>query len=63
MILRHILLGGAARRDPCAERLEADGSRTLVGGARAGDGFGEAPLLTGKTHMQFLVTATRRLGR
>jgi signal transduction histidine kinase len=40
-----------------AERLEADGSKTIVGSARAGGGFGEAPLLTGKTQMQFMVTA------
>ena len=42
-----------------AERLEADGSRTLVGIAGAGDGFGEAPLLTGKTHILFLITAAQ----
>ncbi|HEY6489879.1 MAG: ATP-binding protein [Terracidiphilus sp.] len=41
-----------------AERMEADGSRTVIGGARAGEGFGEAPLLLGKTHMQIVVTAT-----
>ncbi len=40
-----------------AERLEADGSRTVVGGAPAGDGFGEAPLLSGKSHMSFRGTA------
>jgi signal transduction histidine kinase len=40
-----------------AERLEADGSRTAVGGAHAGDGFGEAPLLSGKSHMTFRGTA------
>ncbi len=40
-----------------AERLEADGSRTVVGGANAGDGFGEAPLLSGKSHMSFRGTA------
>jgi len=48
-----VVLGGEAR----AERLEADGSRTVVGGARSGDGFGEAPLLSGKTHMSFRVIA------
>ena len=42
-----------------AERLEADGSRTLVGIASEGDGFGEAPLLTGKSHILFLVTAAQ----
>jgi signal transduction histidine kinase len=40
-----------------AERVERDGSRTTVGGARSGDGFGEAALLSGKTQTQFLVTA------
>ena len=49
-----VVLNGEMR----AERLEADGSRTVVGGARAGDGFGEAPLLSGKSHMSFRVTAT-----
>jgi signal transduction histidine kinase len=32
-----------------AERPEPDETWTLVGSARAGDGFGEAPLLTGKS--------------
>jgi signal transduction histidine kinase len=49
-----LVLSGEMR----AERLEADGSRTIVGGARSGDGFGEAPLLSGKSHMSFRVTAT-----
>ena len=40
-----------------AERLEEDGTLTLVGIAGAGDGFGEAPLLTGKTRIVFLITA------
>ena len=40
-----------------AERLEADGSRIVVGGARAGDGFGEAPILSGKSKMSFRSTA------
>jgi len=48
-----VVLSGEMR----AERLEADSSRTVVGGARSGDGFGEAPLLSGKTHMSFRVTA------
>ena len=48
-----VVLGGETR----AERLEADGSRTVVGGARTGDGFGEAPLLSGKSHMTFRATA------
>jgi signal transduction histidine kinase len=42
-----------------AERLEADGTRTLVGIASEGDGFGEAPLLMGKSHFLFLVTAAQ----
>jgi CRP-like cAMP-binding protein len=42
-----------------AERLEPDGSRTLAGIASAGEGFGEAPLLTGKTHSPFLIVAAR----
>jgi signal transduction histidine kinase len=40
-----------------AERPESDGSLTTVGSAGTGEGFGEAPLLTGKTQMVFLVTA------
>jgi signal transduction histidine kinase len=42
-----------------AERLEADGTRTLVGIAGAGEGFGEAPMLSGKSHVHFLVTAAQ----
>jgi len=42
-----------------AERPEHDGSYTLVGLAKAGDGFGEAPLLTGKNYTPFLIVATR----
>jgi signal transduction histidine kinase len=48
-----VVLQGETR----AERLEADGSRTVVGGAGSGDGFGEAPILSGKSHMTFRVTA------
>jgi len=40
-----------------AERPEPDGSRTLVGFANAGDGFGEAPLLTGKNNSPFFILA------
>ena len=40
-----------------AERPEPDGSRTVVGMASAGDGFGEAPLLTGKGHSPFFILA------
>jgi signal transduction histidine kinase len=41
-----------------AERPEQDGSRTPVGMARPGDGFGEAHFLTGKTRAPFFVVAT-----
>jgi signal transduction histidine kinase len=47
------------RGDLRAERIEADGSHTLVGTATDGGGFGEAPLLSGKTQMSFFVTAER----
>jgi signal transduction histidine kinase len=49
-----VVLQGETR----AERLEPDGSRTTVGAARTGDGFGEAALLSGKSHILFLCTAT-----
>lgn len=42
-----------------AERPEADGSLTVVGVAAAGEGFGEAPLLTGKTNSPFVIRAAR----
>jgi len=42
-----------------AERPEPDGSRTVVGIAGAGEGFGETPLLTGKTYSPFFIQATR----
>ncbi len=42
-----------------AERPEPDGSRTLLGIARAGEGFGETPLLTGKTASTSLMVAER----
>jgi signal transduction histidine kinase len=48
-----VVLRGQTR----GERLEADGSRTVVGEARAGGGFGESPLLSGKSQMTFRVTA------
>jgi signal transduction histidine kinase len=50
-----LLLSGEA----CAERVEQDGSRTIVGKAGAGDGFGEATLLSGRPLMPFLVSATQ----
>jgi signal transduction histidine kinase len=40
-----------------AERQEPDGTRTTVGIASVGDGFGEAPLLTGKGHSPFFILA------
>jgi signal transduction histidine kinase len=42
-----------------AERKEADGSWSLVGRARTGEGFGEVALLAGKKISPFRVTATR----
>ncbi len=45
------------RGEMLAERVEADGSHTCVGGASAGEGFGEAPFLSGKTKMSFLISA------
>ncbi len=42
-----------------AERLEADGSKTLVGVASSGEGFGEAPLLSGKPYIPFLITTSQ----
>jgi signal transduction histidine kinase len=42
-----------------AEKPEADGARTVVGIARAGEGFGEAPMLTGKTQIPVYVLAVR----
>jgi signal transduction histidine kinase len=46
-----LVLEGQAR----AERPEPDGTRTMVGLARAGEGFGETPLLTGRTESAFYV--------
>ena len=50
-----VLLEGETR----AERPEADGSRTLVGIATPGDGFGETPLLMGKTHSPFFIQTAK----
>jgi signal transduction histidine kinase len=50
-----VVLAGEIR----AEKPEADGSRTMMGMVRAGEGFGESPLLTGKTHFPFFVFASR----
>jgi signal transduction histidine kinase len=48
-----VVLEGGIR----AERREADGSLTTIGLANAGDGFGEASLLTGKTQSPFSIVA------
>jgi signal transduction histidine kinase len=50
-----VLLAGEVR----AERPEPDGSQTMVGIAKAGEGFGETLLLTGKTHKSFLMVAAK----
>ena len=48
-----LVLDGECR----AEREEPDGSYSTVGTAQPGEGFGETPFLTGKTHSAFLVSA------
>ena len=40
-----------------ADRPEPDGSRTTVSIARAGQGFGEAPMLMGKVHSPMIIQA------
>jgi signal transduction histidine kinase len=50
-----VVLDGEIR----TERPEPDGSRTVTGIAHSGDGFGEVPLLIGKTEASFFVVATR----
>src|ERR1700679_2109455 len=50
-----VLLEGEIR----VERPEPDGSYTPMSVARAGEGFGETPLLIGKTEATFLVVASR----
>jgi signal transduction histidine kinase len=50
-----VVLDGEIR----AERPEKDGSLTLGALAGTGEGFGEAPLLTGKSYTPFLVHAAR----
>jgi signal transduction histidine kinase len=50
-----LVLDGETR----AERPEADGTRTTVGMVQAGDGFGETPLLSGRTQSIFLITAVQ----
>lgn len=51
-----LLLDGEIR----AERPEKDGSLTLVGISRSGEGFGEAPILSGKGYSPFLITANQQ---
>jgi signal transduction histidine kinase len=50
-----VVLEGETR----AERPEQDGSWTLVGCAKPGDGFGEVPLLTGRPRTHFRIMAAR----
>lgn len=50
-----VLLEGEVR----AERNEPDGTWTLVTSVRSGEAFGEAPLLTGRTHSVFRVSAAQ----
>jgi signal transduction histidine kinase len=40
-----------------AERVEQDGTRTIVGHMEAGEGFGETPLLSGKSKSSFSIIA------
>jgi signal transduction histidine kinase len=42
-----------------ADRPEPDGSRSTVSVARAGQGFGEAPMLIGKKHSPMIIEAVR----
>ncbi len=42
-----------------ALRAEADGTSTLISSVAAGEGFGEAPILSGRTHSIFRVIASR----
>jgi signal transduction histidine kinase len=41
-----------------AEKVEKDGSATVFGSACTGEGFGEVPLLTGRTAMPFRIVAS-----
>jgi signal transduction histidine kinase len=50
-----VVLDGEIR----TERPEPDGSRTVMGVATTGEGFGETPLLMGKTEGTFFLIATR----
>jgi signal transduction histidine kinase len=50
-----VVLDGEIRVD----RPEPDGSRTTVSLAKAGQGFGEAPILMGKPHSPMIIEATQ----
>jgi len=50
-----LVLSGEIR----ADRPEPDGSQTTVGFARTGEGFGEAPLLTGRAYAHFAIVAVQ----
>ncbi len=56
-----VVLSGEVR----IERPETDGSRTVAGVAPTGEGYGEAPLLSGRVQSPFFTVATRdaRLAR
>jgi signal transduction histidine kinase len=45
--------------ETCAKRPEPDGTWTMVGSARAGDGFGETPLLTCRSASMFRIVAVQ----
>ena len=49
-----VVLNGDIR----AERLEPDGSQSIVGYARTGEAFGEVPLLTARAHTPIVLRAT-----
>ncbi|HEU5457171.1 MAG TPA: ATP-binding protein [Terracidiphilus sp.] len=49
-----VVLSGEMR----AEKVEKDGSATVFGSARTGEGFGEVPLLTGKPVLPFRIVAS-----
>jgi signal transduction histidine kinase len=51
-----VVLEGEVR----AERGEPDGTWTLISSVHAGEAFGEAPLLMGRSHSAFRVTASQR---
>jgi len=53
MMFYWLLLEGKCQ----ADRVEPDGSHSTVGTAQDGEGFGETPFLTGRTHAAFLITA------